>query len=143
MKILIIRFSSIGDLTQSLSLPAFVKSYVPQAEIHFVTRQDLSSIVLNHPDIYKVWTLDRNQGFIGLFKLIRELNKQKFTHIYDAHNNLRSFFIRTFVSSQKTLARPMLRFKRFLLIYFQINLFEKPFSQHCSMESRFFSSSGR
>jgi ADP-heptose:LPS heptosyltransferase len=128
MKILIIRFSSIGDLTQSLSLPAFVKSYVPQAEIHFVTRQDLSSIVLNHPDIYKVWTLDRNQGFSGLVQLIRELNKQKFTHIYDAHNNLRSFFIRTFVSSQKTLARPMLRFKRFLLIYFQINLFEKPFS---------------
>jgi ADP-heptose:LPS heptosyltransferase len=128
MKILIIRFSSIGDLTQSLSLPAFVKSYVPESEIHFVTRKDLSSILEYHPDIYKIWTLDRAEGFNGLIKLISELNKQNFTHIYDAHNNLRSFFIRTFVKSQKTLVRPMMRFKRFLLINFQINFFEKPFS---------------
>lgn len=128
MKILIIRFSSIGDLTQALSIPSFIKSYVPQAEIHFVTRKDLSSIVENHPAVQKIWTLDRKEGFAGLIKLISELRKENFTHIYDAHNNLRSFFIRTFVSSQKTLVRPMMRFKRFLLIKFQINLFEKPFS---------------
>lgn len=128
MKILIIRFSSIGDLTQALSLPSFIKSYVPQAEIHFVTREDLSEIVITHPNIHQVWTLDRKQGFKGLMNLIAELNTQNFTHIYDAHNNLRSFFIRKFVKSQKTLVRPMMRLKRFLLIKFQINLFEKPFS---------------
>lgn len=128
MKILIIRFSSIGDLTQALSIPSFVKSYVPQAEIHFVTRKDLSSLVENHPAIHKIWTLDRKEGLRGLFRLISVLRKENFTHIYDAHNNLRSFFIRRLVGSQKTLVRPMMRFKRFLLINFRINLFEKPFS---------------
>lgn len=128
MKILIIRFSSIGDLTQSLSLPSFIKSYVPEAEIHFVTRKDLAELVAHHPQVHKLWTLDRKEGFSGLCKLILELRKQNFTHIYDAHNNLRSFFIRTFVGASYKLARPMMRWKRFLLLNFKINKFEMPFS---------------
>ena len=128
MKILIIRFSSIGDLTQSLSLPSFIKSYVPDAEVHFVTRQDLSELVAHHPQVHQLWTLDRKEGFGGLCKLILALRKENFTHIYDAHNNLRSFFIRSFVSASYKLTRPMMRWKRFLLLNFKINKFEMPFS---------------
>lgn len=128
MKILIIRFSSIGDLTQALSIPSFIKSYVPDAEIHFVTRHDLAGLVENHPNVHKLWTLDRKQGFKGLLGLVKTLNQQNFTHIYDAHNNLRSLLIRRLVAAKYKLVRPMMRFKRFLLINFQINLFEKPFS---------------
>ncbi|AGH95220.1 glycosyltransferase family 9 protein [Pseudobdellovibrio exovorus] len=128
MKILIIRFSSIGDLTQALSIPSFIRSYVPNAEIHFVTRQDLSSLLENHPNIDRIWTLDRRDGFRGLIQLIKKLNQENFTHIYDAHNNLRSALIRFFVHSKKTLVRPMMRIKRFLLLEYHINLFEKPFS---------------
>lgn len=128
MKILIIRFSSIGDLTQALSLPSFIKSYVPQAEIHFVTRKDLSEIVNSHPHINKTWILDRSEGFSGLFNLIKKLRKENYTHLYDAHNNLRSFFINMLVPAKKKLTRPMMRLKRLLLLKFHINLFEKPFS---------------
>lgn len=128
MKVLIIRFSSIGDLTQALSIPSFIKSYVPQAEIHFVTRQDLAALVKDHPAIHRTWVLERSEGFGGLLKLIRQLNSENFSHIYDAHNNLRSFFIRRLVRSGKTLVRPMMRWKRFLLLQWHINLFEKPFS---------------
>ena len=128
MKILVIRFSSIGDLTQALSLPSFIKSYAPDAEIHFVTRRDLAGLVENHPHVTKLWTLDRKQGFKGLLQLTKTLNQQNFTHIYDAHNNLRSLMIRKLVSAKHKLVRPMMRLKRFLLINFQINMFEKPFS---------------
>lgn len=128
MKILIIRFSSIGDLTQALSIPSFIRSYVPNAEIHFVTRKDLSSLLENHPNIDRIWTLDRRDGFRGLIELIKKLNQENFSHIYDAHNNLRSFMLRFFVRSKKTLVRPMMRLKRFLLLEYHINLFEKPFS---------------
>lgn len=128
MKILIIRFSSIGDLTQSLSIPGFIKSYVPQAEIHFVTRRDLAALVETHPQIHRVWVLDRRTGFGGLLRLARDLRAEKFSHIYDAHNNLRSFVIRRMAGAGRTLVRPMMRLKRFLLICFKINLFEKPFS---------------
>lgn len=128
MKILIIRFSSIGDLTQALSIPGFIKSYVAQAEIHFVTRKDLAPIVENHPAVEKLWVLDRELGLRGLITLAKELRAENFTHVYDAHNNMRSLVIRFCVQAEKTLVRPMMRLKRFLLIRFQKNYFEKPFS---------------
>ncbi len=128
MKVLIIRFSSIGDVTQALSIPGLIKTYLPSAEIHFVTREDLSSLAENNPNIQHVWKLNRKTGFSGLLKLVSELRKEKFTHLYDAHNNLRSLLIRSLLFVPSTLVRPMYRFKRFLLIRFQKNLFEKPFS---------------
>ncbi len=128
MKILIIRFSSIGDLTQSLSIPSLIYRYHPEAEIHFVTRLDLSALLSNHPHIHQKFYLDRKRGFEGLFELAKRLRKEKYTHIYDAHNNLRSFLIRFLVQAPQKLLKPMMRFKRFMLLRFHINLFEKPFS---------------
>lgn len=128
MKVLIIRFSSIGDLTQALSIPSLIHQHTPNAEIQFVTRQDLSGLLENNPHIQKIWKLDRKLGLGGLWKMIQELKKENFTHIYDAHNNLRSFLIRLFVSADHKLVRPMMRFKRFMLLQFHKNYFEKPFS---------------
>lgn len=128
MKLLIIRFSSIGDLTQSLSIPSFVKSYVPQAEIHFITRADLAPLLHNHPAVDRLWALEKSLGFSGLLEIIAKLRNENFTHIYDAHNNLRSALIRFLIWKPKKLVRPMHRLKRFLLIRLHINLFEKPFS---------------
>lgn len=133
MKILVIRFSSIGDLTQALSIPSLIKHYHPKAELHFVTRLDLHTLLENHPHINHIWTLDRQRGLKGLLSLIRLLKKENFTHIYDAHNNVRSLLITLGLSARlsqipKVLRRPMMRIKRFFLIRFQINFFEKPFS---------------
>lgn len=128
MKILVIRFSSIGDLTQALSVPALIKESHPQAEVHFLTRSDMTSLLVNNPLIARLWSVDKSHGVSGLFKIATDLNKEKFDYIYDAHNNLRSLIIRSLVFSRKTIVRPMYRFKRFLLLNFKINLFEKPFS---------------
>lgn len=128
MKILIIRFSSIGDLTQALSLPAFIKLHEPDAIIHLVTRLDLAELAQNNPAIERIWSLDKKSGFKGLIQLVGELRLQNFTHVYDAHNNLRSFILRTFLRRPKKLVRPMMRLKRFLLLRWHINLFQKPFS---------------
>lgn len=128
MKVLIIRFSSIGDLTQALSIPSHIHQHTPEAKIQFVTRKDLSGLLEHNPHIEKVWSLDRKLGFTGLWTMIRELKNENFTHIYDAHNNLRSFLIRLFVRAPKILTRPMMRFKRFMLLQFHKNYFEMPFS---------------
>lgn len=128
MKILVIRFSSIGDLTQSLSIPALIKESHPDAEIHFLTRSDFTLLLNNNPQVKKVWTIDRKKGFSEIFRLSQELRKEQFDVIYDAHNNLRSFFIRNLVCAKSKIVKPMSRIKRFLLIKFKINLFEKPFS---------------
>lgn len=128
MKCLIIRFSSIGDLTQSLSIPALIKEANPESEVHFLTRSDFTLLLENNPQVRKVWSVDRKNGFKEIFKICKKLRQEKFDLIYDAHNNLRSFLIRLLVCGPKKIVKPMSRFKRFLLIRFKINLFEKPFS---------------
>lgn len=135
-KILIIRFSSFGDVTQCLSVPAALKKSFPSSEIHWVTRADMAPLLEGHPAIKKIWKLDRKSGLKSLLHLAFHLRREKFSRVYDAHNNLRSHLIgwvlrfpslsRPFFP--KLLRRSIRRWRRFLLFQFRINLFEKPFS---------------
>lgn len=141
-KILIIRFSSFGDVTQALSIPTklaeFAKPGGEPPEIHWVTRKDMAPLLEGHPFISRVWTLDRKKGFLGLWQLIRLLKAERFSHIYDAHNNLRSHMITALLLPPLALTRifspPLFvrksqkRWKRFLLFRFRVNTYERPFS---------------
>lgn len=133
-KVLIVRFSSFGDVVQALSLPSCIQQQWPDAEIHWVTRHDFQVLLQNHPAIKHLWTLDKKTGLLGLLKLAGVLRQQKFSHIYDAHNNLRSRLLCWILrpplsfSGPRLLRRSIRRWKRFLLFQFRINLFQQPFS---------------
>jgi ADP-heptose:LPS heptosyltransferase len=130
-KVLIIRFSSFGDVTQALSIPAVIRSNWPESEVHWVIREDLSHLLQNHPAIAKVHSLRRDTGLSGLLRLALALRNENFTHIYDAHNNTRSFLISTllrFFRTPKYILKSQFRLKRFLLFNFRINTYEMPFS---------------
>lgn len=138
MKILIIRFSSFGDVLQSLSIAGQIGEAWPQAEIHWVTREEFIPLLQRHPHIARVWSLPRGAGIAQLWRLGRELKREKFTHIYDAHNNLRSHILsgvlngflswRVWFGRRRFLRRSIFRFKRFMLFRFRRNLFPKPFA---------------
>lgn len=129
-KILLIRFSSIGDVTQCLSVPTRLREL--SAEIHWVTRLDVAVLLQDHPAIDRVWSFDRREGIPGLFRLISQLKRENFTHVYDAHNNLRSKLIvwglRLRLRPPRVLRRNLKRWKRFMLLRFHRNLFRMPFS---------------
>ncbi len=138
-KILIIRFSSIGDVTQCLSVPTKLAQAFPDAKIHWVTRGDLSELLRHHPHIHRCHVLDRKGGFLGLWKLILKLRIENFTAVYDAHNNLRSRLLGWFLCSfwlggsplkrkPILLRRSQKRWKRFLLFKLKRNTYEMPFS---------------
>ncbi|HRO67383.1 MAG TPA: glycosyltransferase family 9 protein [Pseudobdellovibrionaceae bacterium] len=138
MKILLIRFSSFGDVAQCLSVPSALAARYPQAEVHWVTRSDFAHLLEGHPHIKKIWAFDRKKGLSGLRDLIRELRREKFDLVYDAHNNLRSRLIssglrfpwdwRRLFSPPRLIRRSLKRWKRFLLFRFRINKFEQPFA---------------
>lgn len=132
---LIIRFSAFGDVVQTLSVPAAIKKVYPEAHIHWVTRKDMAPLLRNHPDIDKVWELDRKAGLKGLLSLAWHMRKAHFTHIYDAHNNMRSRVIAWILrplgflgGGAHFIRRSIRRWKRLLLFRFRINTFEMPFS---------------
>lgn len=132
-KILIIRFSSFGDVVQTLSVPAKIKEAFPQAQIHWLTRSDMAPLVETHPGVAKTWSYSRKSGLKGLLTLAWEMRQQNYTRIYDAHNNLRSTMATWILKpipflGPKLLRRSVKRWKRFLLFKFRINTFEMPFS---------------
>ncbi len=134
-KILIIRFSSFGDVVQSLTLPSALANRFPRAQVHWLTRQDMAPLLTGHPCLQKIWSFDRKSGLRGLARLAWSLRREKYTRIYDAHNNLRSrlvsFILRPagcFGVGPLFIRRSIRRWKRFLLFRFRINTFEQPFS---------------
>jgi lipopolysaccharide heptosyltransferase II len=134
-KILIIRFSSFGDVVQALSLPSVLAQAFPQARIHWVTREDMAPLLSGHPHLHKVHIFSRKSGLVGLLRLALRMRGEGYTHIYDAHNNLRSrvlsFILRPlgFLGlGAYFIRRSIRRWKRFLLFRFRINTFEQPFS---------------
>lgn len=134
-KFLIIRFSAFGDVVQTLSVPSALKKTFPQAEIHWVTRKDMSPLLQGHPHINQIWELDKKSGVRGLLSLALRLRGQGFTHIYDAHNNTRSRILSWMLRPVGFLGlgpvfirRSIRRWKRFLLFRLRINTFEMPFS---------------
>jgi ADP-heptose:LPS heptosyltransferase len=102
------------------------------SDLHWVTRFDFKELLLGHPHIHKIWALEKKQGFLGLWKLALELRRQRYTHVYDAHNNLRSWLICAVISWQfqrpQFLRKSQKRWKRFLLFKLRRNYFRQPFS---------------
>ncbi len=139
-KVLIIRFSSIGDIIQCMSVTGGIKNKQPNVELHWVVRKDLASLLRIDPRIDKIWEFDRELGFSGLIKLARALKAQGYTHIYDAHSNIRSnilkFIIKPFgIGKPKLVTRYKHRIKRILLFKFGINKLPKPFKAFESFRS--------
>lgn len=135
VKILVIRFSSFGDVVQTLSVPSALVQTLPTAQVHWVTRKDMAPLLKNHPHIARIWEFDRKAGLRGLLQLTLLLRQEKFTHIYDAHNNMRSRIIVAILRPLGCLGvgpvfirRSIRRWKRFLLFKLRINTFEMPFS---------------
>jgi ADP-heptose:LPS heptosyltransferase len=130
-KILIIRFSSFGDIMQGLSATQALKQNWPLCELHWVTRKDYSELLSSHRLIDRVWGFDRSSGLMGLIRLGYKLRCENFSHVYDAHNNLRSYFLRFLLllrrPAPKFVVRSKFRLKRMLLFWFRRNHFEKPF----------------
>ena len=131
-KVLVIRFSSFGDVLQTLSVIGRIHNDWPQSEVHWVTRSEFMPLVEGHPGLKKVYSLNRKDGLMGLVRLAFQLRQENYTHLYDAHNNLRSHLLSWIVGFGRFrfhfLRRSIRRFKRMMLFRFRINLFRMPFS---------------
>jgi ADP-heptose:LPS heptosyltransferase len=84
-KILIIRFSSIGDIVLTTPVIRCLKKQLPETEIHFLTRKSFAAVLKANPYIDKLHLLDKD-----LPGMIRTLRAERFDQIIDLHHNVRS-----------------------------------------------------
>lgn len=113
-KILIIRFSSIGDIVLTTPVVRALRNQL-NAEIHFLTKPAFASIVLANPYVAKVITLSDD-----FEKMTALLKGEEYDHVIDLHHNLRSARLKL------ALGRPSssfhkLNFKKWLMVNFKIN----------------------
>ena len=85
MKILILRFSSIGDIVLTTPVIRCLKKQLPQAEIHFATKSSFKSILETNPYVDKLHLLESSTG-----DFIKQLQSERFDVVIDLHNNLRT-----------------------------------------------------
>jgi ADP-heptose:LPS heptosyltransferase len=131
LKALVVRFSSFGDIFHGLEGACRLKD--SGFEVHWVTRSDYADLLETVPEIQQIWSLERKQGVFGLIQLALKLRSQKFTHIYDAHNNLRSSILSLIIKIPlldrkiKFVRRSKERIKRLLLFKLGINKLPNPY----------------
>jgi len=115
-KILIIRFSSIGDIVLTTPVIRCLKQQLKDSEIHFLTKEQFVPIVKANPYIYKVHFIKND-----LKQILPQLKSENFDFIVDLHKNFRSAFVKLKLRKpSKTFHK--LNIKKWLLVNFKINL---------------------
>jgi ADP-heptose:LPS heptosyltransferase len=115
MKVLVVRFSSIGDIVLTTPVVRCLKQQIPDAEIHYLTKNKFKSILAGNPFIDQLHTIEKS-----IDELIPELIKYGFDVIIDLHNNLRTRVL-TLKLGIKTYRFTKLNFKKWIYIRFKIN----------------------
>lgn len=117
MRILIIRFSSIGDIVLTSPIIRCVKNQIPNAEIHYLTKTIYSSLIIHNPHVTKLHALNDHNFNI----LIEGLKKENFDLVIDLHKNIRTFKIKRAINT-KWFSFNKLNFKKWLFVHFKIDL---------------------
>ncbi len=114
-KILVIRFSSIGDIVLTTPVIRCLKAQLPDLQLHFLTKENFRQVVAENPHIDKIFTIREE-----ISEVLPQLKAENYHHIVDLHKNFRSVGIR----SKLTVAAasfPKVNFRKWLLVNFKIN----------------------
>lgn len=84
-KILITRFSSIGDIVLTSPVIRCIRAQLPHAEIHYLTKSAYGELLAHNPHIDKLHLLGDSFD-----DCMRDLKNEGFSQLIDLHNNLRS-----------------------------------------------------
>jgi ADP-heptose:LPS heptosyltransferase len=113
-KILIVRFSSIGDIVLTTPVIRCLKTQT-NAEIHFLTKESFSGIVSNNPNISKVITI---QSKVSEAK--EKLLAENYDFVVDLHHNLRTAQVKRLLK-KPSASFPKLNIQKWLLVNARIN----------------------
>jgi ADP-heptose:LPS heptosyltransferase len=108
LRILVIRFSSIGDIILTTPVLAALKARYPQASIHFLVMDRFADAISGNPHIDELicFQKDRFKGLLGLARFALGLRAGRYDMIVDLHAKLRSMLISTLVPAR------VLRYKK-------------------------------
>ncbi|HNY49684.1 MAG TPA: lipopolysaccharide heptosyltransferase II [Smithella sp.] len=92
-KILVTRFSSLGDIVLTTPVYHNLKLSYPECKIYVAVKEKFSDILEGNPYIDNLIVLKNGES---LFSLIRRIRSENFDVFIDLHNKVRSFILRLF-----------------------------------------------
>jgi heptosyltransferase II len=130
LRILCVRFSSIGDVLLTTPLVRALHRRHPEAELYFVTKRAMAGLVIENPHLTRVIALRQNERITDLAGQLRALAP---THGLDLHGSLRSAALRWLVPCEWS-GYSKRKFARTALISTKINLY----GPHVPVAERYF-----
>ena len=134
-KILVIRFSSLGDIILITAFIRELRKQFPLAQIDFLTSTTFSGVLENNPYLSDIIQFNRGKKLPELNRIGNKCKKTNYDLIFDAHRSLRSrLFILKLFGFKSFYKKNIIRIdkrslKRNLLLAFKINKFDKIVSQ--------------
>lgn len=107
MKLLILRFSALGDVAMTVPVIDSLARQYPDLSITVLTRRGFKAMFQHLPANVQFHGIDLNdyRGIAGLNRLYRLLQAKHFTHVADLHDVLRTKYLRMrFRMDGKTVA---------------------------------------
>lgn len=102
-RILIIRFSSIGDIVLASPVIRCLRSAFPASRIDFLVKSEFADLVKYNPHLSAVLEFQSHgQGATELRSLARMIRRTRYDAVIDIHNSIRSRFIRLFSGARYT-----------------------------------------
>jgi len=129
MKVLVIRFSSIGDIVLTTAAIRCLKLQIPNVEVHFLTKEKFKNVSVANAYIDKFHYYKND-----LSTLAAELRNEDFDYIIDLHKNLRTYLLRLRLMTAKALwfSYHKLSIQKFILTKLKINVMpERHISLRC------------
>jgi len=115
LKILVVRFSSIGDIVLTTPVVRMLKTQL-NAEVHFLTKAPFVSLFKNNPYVDSVFQIDKS-----INEVISDLKKENYDYVIDLHSNLRTQILKLKLGvTAKSFNK--LNWEKFLLTNFKTNI---------------------
>nr|WP_294861671.1 glycosyltransferase family 9 protein [uncultured Fluviicola sp.] len=119
MKILVVRFSSIGDVVLTTPVVRCLKQQLKDVEIHFITKKAFLPVLDHNPYIDRIITIEKSVD-----EVVDLLKNEHYDYVIDLHNNVRTLRLKRALKV-KSSAFPKKNFSKLLLTTFKINRMPK------------------
>ena len=130
-KILVIRFSSIGDVVLSTPLLRVLRTRFPLAQIDFVVRKEYADLLSYNRNINHIYKFEVKDGLSGLYRLKTQLKMEHYNLVVDIHNSLRSKYLRMMIGAKDVAIINKRILARTLLVRFKKNCYKNIVSGEC------------
>lgn len=117
VKVLIVRFSSIGDIVLTTPVVRNAKQQLNDGDVlvHYLTKKQFVPLLSANPYIDKIHTIDNKVS-----EVIDELKEEGFDYIFDLHKNLRSSQVKS-GTGVLAFAFEKRNIEKWLLVNFKVN----------------------